>query len=104
MTVNKRRVYELTFSFTSRDGRRCEAKTRTSITERLEDESQEPLLYDPHNPEIAYVLDEAPARPQFEMNGELQGRGLVALGWLVLPLLVVLGHGYVALLKLGLLP
>jgi len=104
MKVNNRPVYELTFAFTARDGRRCEAKARTSITERLEDEEQEPLLYDPNDPSFAYVLDEAPARPQFDMNGELRGRGLAALGWLIVPALVVVGHGFAAAVKLGLWP
>jgi len=103
MTVNKRPVYKLTFDFAARDGRRYEAIARTSLTERLEDEAQEPLLYDPSNPAKAYLLDEAPARPQFEMNGELRGRPAAALASLVFPVLVIGGHGLVVLFKLGVL-
>jgi hypothetical protein len=92
MTVNKRRVYELTFSFTSYDGRPCEAKARTSQTERLEDEELEPLLYDPLRPNVAYLLDEVPARPQVNEAGELRGRPLAAAASLLLPALVIVGN------------
>jgi hypothetical protein len=101
MTVNKRRVMELTFEFTARDGRRCQAKARTTDTARLEDEAQEPLLYDPENPETAYVLDEIPSRPAINGLGELEGRPVAAFASLILPLIVIAGHGFVALVKMG---
>ena len=101
MTVNKRPVYKLTFAFTARDGRKYEAEARTSETARLEDEATEPLLYDPSEPSRAYVLDEAPARPEFEMNGELRGRPAAALASLVFPAIVIAGHGTYILFKLG---
>jgi len=74
VVVNGQPVWALTFEFTARDGQRHEAVARTTYTARLEDEAREPLLYDPDRPEHAYVLDEAPARPQFEPNGDLRGR------------------------------
>jgi hypothetical protein len=89
MYVNRRRVWELTFEFTDRMGRRCTATARTTDTERLRDEAAEPLLYDPDDPQRAYLLDEAPARPHFEGNGELAGRPAAALAALFLPALVI---------------
>jgi Protein of unknown function (DUF3592) len=89
MTVNKRRVYALTFEFTARDGRRCEAKAHTSDTARLEDESNEPLLYDPDNPTEAYLLDEVPGRPEINGVGELVGRPVAALFSFALPAIVI---------------
>ena len=89
MTVNKRRVFELRFDFTARDGQRHEAVARSSDTAKLEDEAQEPLLYDPNDPSRAYMLDEAPARPQVEMNGDLRGRTGAAVGSLIVPGLVI---------------
>ena len=88
MTVNKRRVWELTFEFTDRNGQRREAKARATDTSRLEDDAREPLLYDPADPEKAYVLDEAPARPRLE-NGELVGSGMRAFAMLIIPALFV---------------
>lgn len=92
MTVNDRRVYELTFEFRARDGRRCEAKARTSDTSRLEDDHAEPLLYDPEDPSKAYLLDEVPGRPEIDGTGELVGKPARAAFALALPALVIAGH------------
>jgi Protein of unknown function (DUF3592) len=92
MTVNKQRVYELTFEFTARDGRRCEAKARTHMPERLQDEHEEPLLYDPENPSEAFLLDELPSRPEINGVGELVGRPVAGALALLLPALVIGGH------------
>ena len=100
VTVNNRILYELTFEFTARDGRQHEAKARTTATERLEDEAQEPLLYDPSDPTRAYLLDEAPARPEIEPNGDLRGRPASAVRSLILPGLMIGIHAAVLLIKL----
>ena len=89
MYVNKRRVWELTFEFTDRMGQRREVVARTTDTERLRDEAVEPLLYDPDDPERAYLLDEAPARPRFEGNGDMVGRPAAADFARLIPGLVV---------------
>jgi Protein of unknown function (DUF3592) len=91
-TVNKRVVYELTFEFAGRDGRRHELKKRTSLPERLEDEAQEPLLFDPDRPSRAYLLDEAPSRPKLGTRGELLGAPRPLLR-LILPAIVVAANG-----------
>ncbi|HVE73287.1 MAG TPA: DUF3592 domain-containing protein [Thermoanaerobaculia bacterium] len=98
MTVNKRRVWELTFEFIDRNGQRREAAARATDTTRLEDEQREPLLYDPQDPEKAYVLDEAPARPRLE-HGELVGRGVGAIAALILPGLVIAFNLFMAYTK-----
>ncbi len=87
--INKRRVWALTFEFTDRLGQHRQAIARTTDTERLRDEAAEPLLYDPDDPQRAYLLDEAPARPQFEGNGEMTGRPAAAVFALLLPALVI---------------
>lgn len=95
--VNKQTVYELTFEFTARDGQRHQAKARSHRPARLEDEAQEPLLYDPTNPGKAYLLDEAPSRPVIDGTGEFEGRGVRALLALIVPAIVLIGHGIAAL-------
>ena len=100
MRVNRRPVYELCFEFTSRDGRRCEAKARTSNTERLEDEAQEALLYDPNDPSRVFVLDEAPARPELDLNGELRGHPVRAFIFLLPPVIIISIHAWLLWLKL----
>ncbi len=98
--INRRPVYELRFEFTARDGRRYQAKARTTDTERLQDEAQEPLLYDPNDPTRAYVLDETPSRPEFEPNGDLRGNTTAAVLVMILPALVIVLHGWVLWMKL----
>jgi hypothetical protein len=94
--VNGRVVHELTFEFAGRDGRRHEVTARTSLSERLEDEKQEPLLYDPARPSRAYLLDQAPSRPRFGPTGELLGAPRPALR-LLLPALVAAANGWILL-------
>jgi hypothetical protein len=101
VTVNRRRVYELTFDFTARDGRRCQAKARSSTPERLEDEHDEPLLYDPENPERVVLLDEDSSRPRFNEAGDLRARPVAALFAMVLPTIVIVANVLVLLIKLG---
>ncbi len=98
--INHRQVYELGFEFTARDGRRYKAKARTTDTDRLQDEAQEPLLYDPADPTRAYVLDETPARPEFETNGDLRGKPGAAIRVAILPLIVIALHSWILFLKL----
>jgi hypothetical protein len=86
------------FEFVSRDGRRGQAIARTSQTQRLEDEGDEPLLYDPTDPTRAFMLDELPSRPTI-LNGELQGRPVAALLAMVLPVIAIVGHGLVLWMK-----
>jgi uncharacterized protein DUF3592 len=100
MTVNKRRVFALTFEFTGRDGRQHQTEANTSLPARLEDEAQEPLLYDPDNPSQAYLLDQAPSRPKLEMNGDLVGNPVVAGLCLILPVLVIGANALMILYKL----
>jgi len=100
MTVNNRPVWKLTFEFTDRNGQRHEATANTTDTDRLEDEAQEPLLYDPNNPAKAFVLDEVPSRPQFEPNGELRGRPLAGLLSVIIPGIVIAANLLVVAFKL----
>ena len=103
MTINDRPVWKMIFEFTGRDGQRHEASANTTDTSRLEDEAQEPLLYDPDNPSRAYVLDEAPARPQFEPNGELKGRPVAGFLATIIPGIVIAANLLVLAFKLHLL-
>ena len=103
MSVNRQTVYELTFEFAGYDGRMHQAKARSHQPHRMEDEAREPLLYDAENPSRAYILDEAPARPKLDEMGELHGNLSMTILLLVVPLIVIIGHGTFLLYKLGIL-
>ena len=100
VTVNRRRLWKLTFEFVDRLGQRHQAVAATTAYERLEDEAAEPLLYDADDPQRAYVLDELPARPRVE-GGELVGRGASAVFVLILPAIVIAVNALIVTLKLG---
>ncbi len=100
VTINDRPVWKLIFEYTARDGQKHEASASTTDTDRLEDEGQEPLLYDPANPSTAYVFDEIPARPEFEPNGELRGRLGAGIRASIIPGLVIAANLLVLAFKM----
>ena len=71
---NESTVYELTFRFTP-EGARREFTTvaRTHLTEHLEDDEQEALLYDSRFPSDAVLMDNLPGKAQVGSDGRLQG-------------------------------
>jgi hypothetical protein len=58
--VNNQMVYKLTFEFTANNGKVYEAIAKTHQYQRLLDEEQEQLVYDPDAPENAVMLDALP--------------------------------------------
>lgn len=95
--INNRLVYKLTFEFTTPDGNTHEAIGKTHMPEKLEDEAEEPLLYDPLRPSYAVMLDALPGSPRIDEYGNIRaGSAGAALLCLVLPVVTVLGHaGYI---------
>jgi hypothetical protein len=98
--VNKQRVYRLTFEFTTQEGETAKVTTRTHQSEHLEDQQDEPLLYDPQAPWRACLLDAMPSRPRVESDGtiRLENR-LHLLAVLITPALALLGNGIYLLIR-----
>lgn len=92
--MNDQMVYKLTFEFVADDGRTYEAVAKTHQTHELEDDAEEPLLYDPIRPAYATMLDHLPGSPRIDANGSVQtdsaGRSLAVL---FLPIISIAGHG-----------
>jgi hypothetical protein len=92
--VNEQTVYKLTFEFTDEYGGRYEVVAKTHQSRVLEDEAQERLLYDPHQPTYAVMLDSLPGTPDIDEMGNIQPAGLMRGGLvLIVPLLTLVGHG-----------
>lgn len=93
----KKSIYKLTFEFTTEDGIIYEAICETRLPEKLEDEAEEPLLYDPVQPSKAVMLDALPGSPRIDENGNIRAGSLSkTLLCFVLPVLTVLGNvGYI---------
>lgn len=97
-TINKQRVYALTFEFNDDKGRPQRATIRTHHTHKVEDEAEERLFYDPQNPWRARMADLLPRGISVQPDGSLHFRGgtlqlALAVG---LPLVVLVVHGLVA--------
>lgn len=92
--INNQPVYKLSFNFKGDDGFPQTAIAKTHKTFLLEDEPEERLLYDPHRPNRAVLLDNLPGSPEIDPFGQLyasNAKGAVLS--LLLPGLVLVGHG-----------
>jgi hypothetical protein len=94
--INDCPVYKLTFEFETRHGQTSQATAKTHLVENLEDDHDEPLLYDPVEPSNAVMLDNLPALPLINSDGQIRVRsGVSALYCLLVPGAAVIGHiGY----------
>jgi hypothetical protein len=101
MKINEREVYKLTFDFEAGDGRSYQAIARTHEPERLEDQRREPLLYDVFNPAYSVMLDSLPGSPTINPFGHFEAPPLGrVIGNMLIPGLVILGHGTYLLTRL----
>jgi len=98
--INKKPVYKLTFEFNTNSGMSCEVVTKTHLVEELEDETEEPLLYDPVCPGDAVMLDDLPGRPGIDETGNIRNIALSEVwGCLVMPIISIIGHGVYACMR-----
>ncbi len=101
VTVNDNTVYKLTFTF--RDDRGMERHTTIKAHEldRFTDDEEEPLLFDPGQPNVASLLDEISPRPVFDASGTLEPHSAFGAALSLVPAALVLT---VVLLMVTLVP
>jgi hypothetical protein len=98
--INNRPVIKLTFAFEDQKGEEWEVTATTHEPAGLRDEAEEPLLYDPDNPDYAVLLDDLPGSTTFDSSGQLVPGGFLETGMTVLiPGLTVIGHGMYLLIR-----
>lgn len=98
--VNKKPVYKLTFEFNTSEGMTYEAVAKTHETGKLEDQTEEPLLYDPVRPSYAVMLDDLPGNPRINDTGNIKaGSASGTIMLLIIPLVTIIGHGIYIYLK-----
>ncbi len=100
--VNNRRVWKLTFGFTDAEGNEHQAVARTHTPEKLTDQPEELVLYDPAAPYRSTLLDVLPGGVGIDpRRNEVSRPSLLRI---VLPVglvsLVILGHGLYLLNRL----
>jgi hypothetical protein len=92
--VNNRPVYKFAFVFTTQRGEVCTAETKTAAA-RFENDSPEPVLYDPTEPQQAVLLNDLPGAPQIDETGRVFNRKPAAVVTsCLIPTITVLGHSY----------
>ncbi|MHC4397602.1 MAG: DUF3592 domain-containing protein [Planctomycetota bacterium] len=98
--VDKEPVYKLTFEFNTPEGMTFETVVKTHETGKLEDQAEEPLLYDPMRPSYAMMLDDLPGNPRIMENGTIQaGSVAMTIMALIIPLTTIIGHSIYIVLK-----
>ena len=90
--VNNATVYKLTFQFKV-NGALYTSVAKTHLTSKLEDEQEEPILYNPDDPNISVLLDSLPGAIDVREDGELVcKKALSGLAASLLPLLTIGGN------------
>jgi hypothetical protein len=78
-------IYELTFEYEV-GGIQHRAAVKTLSPALLEDDAEEPMLYDPQDPSIATPLDHLPGEPRIASDGTLLAIPGIAVHVLVMPI------------------
>ncbi len=93
-TINNRPVMAMTFSFRAHDGATYEVTSKTTFPERVNDQTEELILYDPDDPTRGAALDALPGSLQIDPSGTIRlGSTAACLTTLILPGLTLVGHG-----------
>lgn len=101
-SINKQRVFKLTFEFLDRNGNAHRTAIKTHNTGALEDDAEELLFYDPAHPEHACARDAMPGGVSMNADGSFRGMvSLRPLMALVIPPLCLVPHVLVYLSRLG---
>ena len=89
-TVNKRPVYAYVFEFRDDQDRKHRLALRTSLTWLVEDDVDEPVIFDPASPDQALMVDALPGHPGLVPDGSFTVEHPVrAVGSMVLPALTL---------------
>ena len=92
--VNEQRVYKFTFEFEDAAGRTQQHVYSTHEYDEITDEDEEPLLYLPHKPSRALLLDCLPGDPKVSFAGGFESRRGLPWGGMILPVLNLALWGY----------
>ncbi|MHC9543541.1 MAG: DUF3592 domain-containing protein [Vulcanimicrobiota bacterium] len=93
--INNRRVYALTFSFNTKDGIPATAVARTNEPDKLEDDREERLFYNPINPSEAVLFDSLPGGVGIDGRGDIYDPSpLKSFLYLIIPAIVLLGNAF----------
>lgn len=81
-SINEQTVYEYEFEFSIHGGSTYTATCKTHLTDRVEDEEREKILYDPHDPKRNIVYDAYTNMPSINKDGSLKQHSILAVRFL----------------------
>lgn len=96
--INNRTVYKLTFEFVDEKGNAQHASIKTHHTEKVEDQAEERLFYDPRNPANARMIDLLPRGLKVGEDGAIHAGsgGFLMISAFAVPAFVIGVHVLVA--------
>jgi len=90
--INNQTVFKYTYEFTSKDGNTYQAVGRSHLPDIFSEED-EPLLYDPLNPNYAVMMDNIPGSPRIDEAGNIHtDKPFLSVLVLVIPLATLIAH------------
>ncbi|BDS14430.1 DUF3592 domain-containing protein [Aureispira anguillae] len=92
--INDQTVYAYEFEFSVR-GKKYISKCKTHLTERVEDEELEKIIYDLNDPNTNCVYDAIAAAPKIDQFGKLEESGVGALVYLLSTIIGLLVNGVI---------
>jgi hypothetical protein len=88
--INNRHVYKMTFEFKTKEGKMQQMQAQTHLTELLQDEEMEGILYLPNKPAEALTLDEITGCPRIQDQREVLPLPMKkALLYMILPFVLL---------------
>lgn len=98
--INNRPLYEYLFDFAAQNGRKYQAKVRTTDTESMTSEKEKQIFYNPDNPESSVVVSSLPGNPTIDPAGNIAGYR-TSLAVLLLPVLTTALYGFIFWKRFG---
>ena len=92
--INDRTVYAYKFEFQA-NSKNYIAECKTHLTEKVEDEESEKILYDKTNPTFNLVYDAMGAAPKMDRFGRIEQSNLLALRFLISTALGLVVNGLI---------
>jgi len=90
--INNRTVYAYEFGFEV-NNKTYIAKCKTHLSEKVEDEELEKIIYDKKNPNHSIVYDAMGAAPEIDKFGKLQQAGPLAIRYMLITIIGLLVNG-----------
>lgn len=90
--INDTPVIAMVFQFHTVDGRQARCVAKTHLTRDLEDDAEEPLVYDPEDSAQAVLLDDLPGKPRISDASVVRTREGGVWPLLILPAATILMH------------